>query len=77
MEYWGTCLVGADGHGVCLFLRWVGPTGQMAFLISRRKISAPIRTQRAATTVDAMMEEAEAMLPRSLAADAVVINASG
>jgi len=49
----------------------------MAFLISRRKISAPIRTQRADTTVDAMMEEAEAMLPRSLAADAVVINASG
>lgn len=49
----------------------------MAFLVSRRKISAPIKTQRAATTVDAMMEEAEAMLPRSLAADEVVINASG
>ena len=59
------------------FLQLVGPTGQMAFLVSRRKISAPIKTQRAATTVDAMLEEAEAMLPRSLAADAVVINASG
>ena len=77
MKYRGTCLVSGDGHGVCLFLQFSSSTGQMAFLVSRRKISAPIRTQRAATTVDAMMEVTDVMLPRSLAADAVVIRASG